>query len=182
MVEAIRRTELEIRVVLSGKRYHQYYERDSVEFDIGWSGGVWVLNLRKDGTSTGSVSIGAHAPSVMTAVWTALFGLDKAGIGGDGSFEIQDFKTDTQKRKVTFHGTFPDYSMQDRKFATEFFFSKTCFFVRVKCTAVEVEGGGSLVMTERCFEQPDTPSWFFLGEDDRLHTPSFCVPLFDKYR
>ena len=117
---------------------------------------------------TGSVSIGAHAPSVMTAVWAALFGLDEAGIASDGSFEIHDFKTDTKERKVTFHGTFVDFYSKDRKFATEFFFSKTCFFVRIKCTAVEAEGRGSLVMIERCFEQPDTPNWFFLRQDDRL--------------
>ena len=182
LLKDIRTMDNEITRVLSGRRYYQYHEADSVEFDIVWSGGKWGFDLRNAGRNTASVSVGACAPSVMTEVWAALFGLDEAGIGGDGSFKIEEFKMDTRQRKVTFHGTFADFSAQNKKFATEFFFSKTCFFVRIKCTAAEEEGGSSRVLNERCFEKPDTPNWFYLGQDDRLHNPSFCVPLFDKYR
>ena len=71
LLKDIRTMDNEIARVLSGKRYYQYHEADSVEFDIVWSGGKWGLDLRNAGRSTASMSVGAQAPSVMTEVWAA---------------------------------------------------------------------------------------------------------------
>ena len=98
-------------------------------------------------------------------------------------FKVFDFHINTDARKVTFHGQYATGSYGMREFKTEFWFSKTTFFVRIRCDAFNSSVGGFQTLTEECFEQNDTPGFFFMTRDSELHPPrGFHNPLFLKYQ
>ena len=211
LAEDIAKTERAIVAGMTGKGYYNYLEENDVSFNIGWKGGAWKMALMRSDRSTGSaleIKIRAGEPTLLSSRWTGVFGLGYSagnrfglthtrflqtykermeafghGYGAQDcrGLVVTDFNIDIEERKATFHGEYLTASMTKRRFATEFRFSGTGFYLRVKCMAMEKTGETYLTLTERCFEQPDTSSRLREQADNSLHDPPFHVPLYNKF-
>ena len=181
----IRAKENQILLNLTGKKYRQYYNKLIVKFDIGWKLGTWRFDLYLPGRCTGSalrVEIRAWKDTQLSPEWAELFGLSDS-VAGHKGFTVADFHIDIKERKVTFHGRRETGSFWKQEFKTEFWFSKTTFFVRIRCDVFDSSVGGFRTLTEECFEQNDTPGFFFMTRDSELHPPrGFHYPLLLKYQ
>ena len=89
---------------------------------------------------------------------------------------IYNFFIDAENRIVTFYGEYKE------KFICSFWFSKTGFFVRVKCKEWDTLTSTYCTLAERCYEQPDTDTWSFMVWDNEFHNPGFHFPLFENFR
>ena len=163
---------------MNGTDYYQYYEQPSGSFDMAWNSGAWTLKMRDTGYSL-SAEIRAEVPTFLQKPWNEVFGLGCSAAAP--GFKIIDFNIDADKRKVTFHGEFRNIFLATKLFASEFWFSKTSFFLRIKCCVLDKPGRQYRVISERCLEQPDMEGWHFLRKDNEFHDPPFHYPLFQKY-
>jgi hypothetical protein len=182
----LEKVEEAVRSSITGQMFYQFYVVRPIEFDIGWNNGTWRFIMRRERWSRRPALIAtvkSHSMTFMSPPWTEVFGLGCTKADHNG-FWIYDFAMNVEERKVTFYG---DYVVtrgifHSRQFATEFWFSKTTFFVRIKCSEWNPVRHAYYTCSERCFEQPDSDDWRLMHKDNAAHTPRcFHVPLFNKF-
>jgi hypothetical protein len=145
----------------------------------------WSFLLRRlqlDRWPAPRADIRAGRQTILSPQWAELFGLDYTP-GRWHGFRIYDFQINPERRQVTFHGDYASSSdaLASNLFRTTFWFSKTCFFVRIKSEEWDPVHWSYYTETERCFEQPDTDNWSFMRWDNQFHSPAFHQPLFHRF-
>jgi hypothetical protein len=180
--EELELMEEAIRADMTGRGYHEYYVEESLEFDINWSEGCWSFLLRRrteNRWTETSTEIRAESHTFLQPEWADLFGIDYTSARFGGCW-INDFKINIEERRVTFHGNFGSPHDDDtaNQFSTEFWFSLTSFYVRVKTVEWDPVACSYFTVTERCYEQRDTSTWSFMQWDGEFHDPEFHFPLF----
>ena len=180
--EEIRLMNDAIRADMTGRGYHEYYVEGSIEFDIDWSEGCWSFLLRRrteNRWTEMSTEMRAMTTSFLQPEWADLFGIDYTPARFHGCW-IKDYKINFEERSVTFYGNFGSPYDDDiaNQFTTEFWFSLTSFYVRIKTVEWDPVACSYFTVTERCYEQSDTDTWSFMQWDGEFHDPEFHFPLF----
>ena len=180
LVEEVTKLEDTIRMSMTGHHYYEYYRREtsSMEFGMSWTYGCWSFTLKKSWQESQPIlrtDIRAGTQTFLSPCWAELFRMESTTACQIG-FSIYDFVVDAEDRIVTFYGD------SKKKFSSSFWFSKTGFFVRVKCNEWDPLTSTYYTLAERCFEQPDTDTWSFMVWDSEFHSPGFHFPLFESFR
>ena len=178
--QEVKKLEDTITMSMTGHHYYEYYRRDisSMEFGISWSKGRWSFTLKEslqDSQPRLRADIRSGTQTFLSPVWAQLFGMDSTSASQNG-FSIYNFSIDAENRIVTFYGEYK------KEFSATFWFSKTGFFVRVKCNEWDPLTCSYCTLAERCYEQPDTDTWSFMTWDNEFHSPGFHFPLFESFR